>query len=55
MKKKTAKTHKTEPAKKNVTTLRLVDLPFKTAKALKDAQDQIRLQLPRKPISKSSF
>jgi hypothetical protein len=41
MKKKTTKTVK----KPNVTVQKLSDLPFKSAKALKDAQDQIRLQV----------
>lgn len=36
------------PKKFNVTTLKLVDVPFKTAKSLKDAQDLIRLQVWRR-------
>jgi hypothetical protein len=39
----------TKPTKKaNVTNQKLSDVPFKTAKALKDAQDQIQLQVWRR-------
>ena len=34
--------------KQNVTVMKLSDVPFKTAKSLKDAQDQIRLQVWRR-------
>lgn len=39
---------KTTTKKANVTNLKLSDVPFKSAKALKDAQDQIRLQVWRR-------
>lgn len=39
---------KTTTKKANVTNLKLLDVPFKSAKALKDAQDQIRLQVWRR-------
>jgi hypothetical protein len=39
---------KTKTAKKNVTIAKLNDLPFKSAKALKDAQEKIRIQVWRR-------
>lgn len=36
------------PKKPNVTNQKLSDVPFKSAKSLKDAQDQIRLQVWRR-------
>ncbi|MDO9181213.1 MAG: hypothetical protein Q7U04_02335 [Bacteriovorax sp.] len=46
--KKIKTTKNTRAPKQNVTTQRLVDVPFKSAKSLKDAQDQIRLQVWRR-------
>jgi hypothetical protein len=48
MKKKTTKNQKIPSQKTNVTTTRLTEVPFKSAKSLKDAQDQIRLQVWRR-------
>ncbi|MDD4975181.1 MAG: hypothetical protein PHY93_12560 [Bacteriovorax sp.] len=48
MTKKIIKTPKTDSKKTNVTIMKLADMPFKTAKALKDAEDQIHLQVWRR-------
>jgi len=46
--KKVNKTKQIKVVKPNVTALKLSNLPFKSAKSLKDAQDQIRLQVWRR-------
>ncbi|RPJ79453.1 MAG: hypothetical protein EHM20_01370 [Alphaproteobacteria bacterium] len=48
MKKKTNKIPNSDTKKENVTIKKLEDLPFKTAKHLKEAQDQIRMQVWRR-------
>ncbi|MGZ3695856.1 MAG: hypothetical protein ACXWQO_17325 [Bdellovibrionota bacterium] len=47
-KKKSAKTGGGTSKSSNVTNLKLANLPFKTAKAHKEAQDQLRLQVWRR-------